>query len=171
MFGFFALLLTVHLASAQVTQLGPCPNVEVVKNFDVKKYTGLWYEIKKYPTFFSIGAKCITANYQLKSDNTVSVLNTQIVNGIESSISGTARIISSGILGVSFPSVPCKLNQLTSYNIFRFNFSFPSQCRSWVQSFGNWLQKLRSRFLLQQLSTSCHWWKIRLDSLTKPYTI
>jgi lipocalin len=104
----FSFLVTIHLASCQIQGLGPCPTVEVVKNFDVKKYTGLWYEVQKYPNFFSRGAKCITANYQLKADGTVSVNNQQIKNGANDTILGVARVISSGILGVSFPTVPCK---------------------------------------------------------------
>jgi apolipoprotein D and lipocalin family protein len=104
----FSFLVTIHLASCQVTGFGSCPTVEVVKDFDVKKYTGLWYEVKKYPNFFSFGAKCITANYQLKADGNVSVENKQVRLGANESILGNARLISSGILGVSFPSVPCK---------------------------------------------------------------
>lgn len=98
--------MAFKVASTQVTG-GPCPNVQGVANFDVKKYIGLWYEIKKYPNFFSRGAKCITATYDIKKDGNVSVFNQQIVNGTtQDKILGYARLISSGVLGVNFPTVP-----------------------------------------------------------------
>ena len=99
--------MSVYFASAQVTGLGPCPVVKPVENFDVNRYIGLWYEFQKYPNFFSRGAKCVTATYQLLGNGNVSVLNQQIVNGAPDKIEGYASLVSSGLLSVSFPTVPC----------------------------------------------------------------
>lgn len=111
MFSILLFVLTVHLASGQVTNVGPCPEVKTVKNFSVEKYLGLWYEVKRYPNRFSNG-KCVTANYGLNPNGTVSVLNNQVIDGKQEGIFGSARLISSGVLGVSFPSVPCERKNL-----------------------------------------------------------
>ena len=99
----------IQLSYAQVPGIGKCPNVNIVQNFDVQRYTGLWYEIRKYPFIFTIGGRCVTANYALNGDSTVNVVNKQIRFGREDSITGTAKIITPGVgsLTVTFPSVPC----------------------------------------------------------------
>lgn len=40
------------------------------------KYLGKWYEIEKLPASFEKG-KCIEANYMLRPDSTIQVLNVQ----------------------------------------------------------------------------------------------
>ena len=113
---FFSLLIisvlfaTSQLTLAQVPGFGRCPNVNVMQNFDVKRYLGLWYEVQKYPFIFTLGGKCVTANYDLNADQTVQVFNRQIKKGQEDTIKGTARIIQPGVgsLGVTFPNVPCE---------------------------------------------------------------
>lgn len=61
--------------NAQIPGFGECPKVLVVHNFSVTNYLGLWYEVKKYPFVFTIGAKCVTAEYGLNSNGTVSIFN------------------------------------------------------------------------------------------------
>jgi lipocalin len=125
-----SLICAIQFVSGQVTGVGPCPNVQGVQNFDVKKYMGLWYEFKKYPNFFSLGSKCITATYDLKKDGTVSVFNQQVKNGAEDKILGVARLLSPGVgeLGVSFPTVPCD-TETCSFESNSINFHFHSQRR------------------------------------------
>lgn len=41
-----------------------------------EQYLGRWYEIAKLPTSFARG-KCIEANYALRKDGTIRVLNSQ----------------------------------------------------------------------------------------------
>lgn len=81
-----------------------------MQNFDVRRYLGLWYEVRKYPFIFTLGGKCVTANYELNNDGTVQVFNRQYRHEKEESILGKARLLHPGVglLGVSFPSVPCK---------------------------------------------------------------
>ncbi|XP_033226090.1 apolipoprotein D-like [Belonocnema kinseyi] len=105
------LLLTCTGALAQVPGFGSCPKVDVVQNFDVSKYLGVWYEVQKYFAVFEFGGKCITANYTQKSDGSVNVLNRQInvLTGKPSTIEGSAKLAGStneGKLSVVFPSVP-----------------------------------------------------------------
>lgn len=97
-------------SNAQIPGIGSCPDVNVIQNFDVQRYTGLWYEVRKYPFIFTIGGRCITAQYTLNSDSTVNVINKQIRGGEEDSITGVAKIVQPnvGSLTVTFPGSPCK---------------------------------------------------------------
>lgn len=107
---FLALISIINLSNAQVPGIGSCPNFKVQQNFDVKKYAGLWYDIRKYPFIFTLGGRCITANYALNADSTVQVINTQIRNGKEDSVVGSAKIVTPnvGSLTVTFPGAPGK---------------------------------------------------------------
>ncbi|XP_033226089.1 apolipoprotein D-like [Belonocnema kinseyi] len=103
------LFLTYTGALAQVIDIGHCPKVTVVDDFDVTKYEGLWYEIKKYYAIFEKDGQCITANYTLNADGTLKVVNSQISsqNGQSSSAQGTAKFVGSkteGKLSVVFQS-------------------------------------------------------------------
>ena len=49
---------------------------------NIKKYLGLWYEIARYPVPYEDNkAVNITAEYSLNDDNTISVKNSEYVNG------------------------------------------------------------------------------------------
>jgi apolipoprotein D and lipocalin family protein len=39
---------------------------------------GKWYEIQKYPLTWDVGQKCITANYTLNDNGTVTVFNSGV---------------------------------------------------------------------------------------------
>jgi apolipoprotein D and lipocalin family protein len=47
----------------------------VVSSVDLKKYTGTWYEIARLPNSFERKLKCITANYSIREDGKITVLN------------------------------------------------------------------------------------------------
>ena len=98
--------------NGQVPGLGACPKIETVPNFDANRYLGLWYEVEKYPFIFTLGGKCVTAEYGLNPNGTISVFNKQIRNNKEDTILGTARVIKPGVgvLGVTFPNVPCEFH-------------------------------------------------------------
>ncbi|XP_050924346.1 apolipoprotein D-like, partial [Lates calcarifer] len=55
---------------------GPCPAPKVQPNFNLQQYLGKWYEIEKLPAAFERG-KCIEANYAIRKDGTIQVLNSQ----------------------------------------------------------------------------------------------
>lgn len=102
--------LTTSFTAAQIPGFGGCPSVHVVHEFSVDRYLGVWYEVMKYPFIFTLGGKCVTAEYGLTDDGKVSVFNRQIRNGKENTITGSAKQtqLGAGDLSVSFPSVPCK---------------------------------------------------------------
>lgn len=105
--------IVVHKVSAQVPGFGSCPQVNVISDFDAERYLGIWYEVKKYPFIFTLGGKCITAEYDMNPNGTVTVLNQQLRNGAEENIRGLATLNEpgAGVLSVSFPDIPCELRQ------------------------------------------------------------
>lgn len=60
---------------AQVPGFGSCPKVSSMRDFSVLEYLGLWYEVKKYPLYYTIGGKCLTVEYGLNPNATIGVLN------------------------------------------------------------------------------------------------
>lgn len=76
--------------------------------FDPAQYTGLWYEIARFPTPFERGCVAVTAEYQLIDEDTVSVENIcrNPDGSVKSTINGSADVVGPGRLKVSFPSVP-----------------------------------------------------------------
>ncbi|XP_074641365.1 apolipoprotein D-like [Tubulanus polymorphus] len=102
-------LALIGCVSAQIPRFGSCPDVEVMEDFDVTKYTGIWYEYQRYFTFFEINGKCGKATYTLDtSDNSIIVENNGInaKTGAESYTKGKAVAPNKDIpakLEVSFP--------------------------------------------------------------------
>ncbi|XP_071958136.1 apolipoprotein D-like [Antedon mediterranea] len=74
----FVCLLVAGLVGAingQVFAWGGCPDVTVVKDFNVMPYLGTWYEAARFPTSFEKDARCVTANYTLKDNGHIEVDN------------------------------------------------------------------------------------------------
>ncbi|XP_029978622.1 apolipoprotein Db [Sphaeramia orbicularis] len=98
------LLLLLPLVSAQTYHWGSCPTPKVQPGFDLEKYLGRWYEIWKLPASFERG-KCIEANYALRKDGTIQVLNSQFYKDKTRKVEGTAIVPDArdaARLGVSF---------------------------------------------------------------------
>ncbi|WP_296425359.1 lipocalin family protein [Yoonia sp.] len=76
--------------------------------FAPARYAGLWHEVARFPVFFEAGCVGVTAEYGLRDDGTLSVLNIcRNADGSERSrIAGTAEIVGPGRLKVRFASVP-----------------------------------------------------------------
>lgn len=67
----------------------------VVKNLDLNKYLGTWYEIARYDHGFERGLVGVTANYSLRPDGKIKVLNKGYkgsLNGKLSEATGKAKI-------------------------------------------------------------------------------
>jgi len=47
-----------------------------VPDVDISKYSGKWYEIARLPNSFEKGLVCVTAEYGLRDDGKISVINT-----------------------------------------------------------------------------------------------
>ena len=84
-------------ANAQANSAAVLQPVKTIPSIDVARYLGTWYEIAKFPNWFQ--RKCLSgtnANYQLKEDGNVKVINRCKVEGGEMAQAiGTARQIGS----------------------------------------------------------------------------
>jgi apolipoprotein D and lipocalin family protein len=68
----------------------------VVENVDLQRYMGKWYEIARYPAWFERNCVASTAEYALRDDCKVEVVNRCRVcslDGREKSIRGVARVV------------------------------------------------------------------------------
>ena len=61
-----------------------------INNFDVNKYVGQWYEIARTDNRFEKGCTEVTANYSLREDGGLNVVNKCIVNNKEKVATGRA---------------------------------------------------------------------------------
>ncbi|MEI6093023.1 MAG: lipocalin family protein [bacterium] len=50
-------------------------SLDVVKSVDLSKYLGTWYEIARLPAWFERGCVGVTANYSIREDGYIKVLN------------------------------------------------------------------------------------------------
>ncbi|GBM98444.1 Apolipoprotein D [Araneus ventricosus] len=104
---FFTFLVD---SNAQKIKTGKCPAIPVKKNFNVKEYAGVWYEIEKNPTSFEFGSKCTNAVYG-DEGGYLSVTNrgVDIKTGKGRSIHGKVTIPDKSVpakLKVKFDAVP-----------------------------------------------------------------
>ena len=53
----------------------PTPVAPVVKDFEVSRYLGTWYEVLRMPHSFEEGLDGVTAEYRLNGDGTLEVTN------------------------------------------------------------------------------------------------
>ena len=77
-----------------------------VSTFDAQAYTGLWYEVARFPVPFQDGCTETTATYEIVAEDELSVYNTCTRGGDIDDITGKAELIAPGQLKVSFASVP-----------------------------------------------------------------
>ncbi|XP_037136384.1 apolipoprotein Db isoform X1 [Syngnathus acus] len=104
MLALCALALWPLLTSAQTYRWGPCPTPKVQPSFNLQQYLGRWYEIAKLPASFERG-KCIEANYAIRPDGTIRVLNSQFYKDKVRTAEGTAVVPDlreAAQIGVSF---------------------------------------------------------------------
>lgn len=76
--------------------------------FEPERYVGLWHEIARFPVPFEAGCVGVTAEYGLRDDGTLSVVNTcrGPDGAVRSTIEGSAEVVGPGRLTVRFGSVP-----------------------------------------------------------------
>ena len=83
------------------------PATSTVDSVDVSRYQGTWYEVGSVKQFFSLGLVNTTAEYSLRADGNIKVVNTGnyfFANGPQSRIVGSAFPVdaSNSRLNVSF---------------------------------------------------------------------
>ena len=73
---------------------------------DTQAYAGLWYEVARFPVPFQRGCTDVTAEYGLRADGSLTVLNRCFRDGAWDEIEGSAEVTGPGRLAVRFDSVP-----------------------------------------------------------------
>jgi len=71
------ILKTLAITMMALFGLGCTPGqkLKTVKELDIKKYAGKWYEIAKLPNRFEQGLTCVTAEYVPMQDGSIKVIN------------------------------------------------------------------------------------------------
>jgi apolipoprotein D and lipocalin family protein len=92
--------LSCALTAAAMIGLGGCgavyPPLATVDNVELGRYTGRWYEIARYPNSFETECVGVTADYALREDGRISVVNTCVEGSLDGNvrlIEGVARVV------------------------------------------------------------------------------
>lgn len=64
--------------------------LKTVKEVDLKRYAGKWYEIASMPEIFQAGCACTTAEYTYHPEGYVEVINRCLKDGREKEVKGKA---------------------------------------------------------------------------------
>lgn len=89
------IIIPMLLLSCSSLKAPSAPPLEVVPYVDLKRYTGTWYEIARFPHRFQEGCFGSRATYTLLRDGKISVLNQCYkgsLNGETSSVQGKAWV-------------------------------------------------------------------------------
>lgn len=84
------------LLACAIDTTAPMPLLRVVSSVDLQKYTGVWYEIARYPHRFQKDCYGSTATYTLRDDGKIQVLNECRKGGPDGeriTAEGTARVV------------------------------------------------------------------------------
>ena len=96
---FFMALAAMFLSACDATEI----DNSTVKSVDLNRYVGRWYEIAKFDHIFERGLDFAMANYTLREDGKIDVLNTGVKDGRAKDAKGIAKTTNiSGLLKVSF---------------------------------------------------------------------
>ncbi len=100
-------LLAAALFSSCATQTQSAKPLKTAASVDLKRYSGTWFEIARYPKWFQSGCNSAKAEYSPKKDGTIKVVNICLRgDGSSSSIEGVAKPVDAKAnrLQVSFPN-------------------------------------------------------------------
>jgi apolipoprotein D and lipocalin family protein len=78
---------------------GKVNNAQPINNFNIDKYLGKWYEIARTDNRFEKNCTNVTANYSLRKDGGINVVNRCFVNGKEKTANGKGYFKSSDNIG------------------------------------------------------------------------
>ena len=96
-------ILVLSLALATGCVSGPKVDNAPVAALDLNRYLGEWYEIARFDHSFERGVEQAKANYSLKDDGTIKVVNSGIKNGKPKTAVGKGKTTDTpGLLRVSF---------------------------------------------------------------------
>ncbi len=85
--GFFLLLISSCPAAK-----GEASPLTVVHQVDLQRYMGTWYEIASFPQWFQKGCTDTRADYRLREDGEIEVLNSCLRKGVPDTVKGRAWV-------------------------------------------------------------------------------
>lgn len=91
---FAVLCVSALAACSSTTYRDTDAPIDTVGQVDLTKYAGRWYEIARFPNSFEKGCANVTADYSLRADGDVTVLNTCDKNGEVTTAEGIATSVS-----------------------------------------------------------------------------
>lgn len=81
----------------------PTVDLTPVKEVDLSRYLGTWYEIARYDHWFERGMSHTKAEYKMREDGKIAVVNTGLKDGKLKTTKGRAKLTDEpGLLRVSF---------------------------------------------------------------------
>jgi lipocalin len=83
-----SLILVVLIAFSCTKTKSQMIDQTTVKELDLNRYLGTWYEIARFPHSFEKGLVGVTANYSLRTDGKIRVIN----KGYENSLNGKLSV-------------------------------------------------------------------------------
>jgi lipocalin len=101
---FFLILAALFCASFATSQSQNNLNTTTVKDLDLNRYLGTWYEIARFPHSFEKNLQGVTATYSLRKDGKIKVLN----QGYKGSLDGK-KSVAVGKARIPDPSNPARL--------------------------------------------------------------
>lgn len=107
------LILFICLPVKAETFRDPSVAIDAVPTLDLNRYQGRWFEIARFPFFFERDCYAVTADYSLRENGRISVLNQcakGAVSGPMKSARGEAWQVAPGKLKVSFVPIPILKN-------------------------------------------------------------
>lgn len=94
-----AMLLCIFAGCSQTTDV----NNSVVSNFNAKRFLGHWYEIARFDHSFERDMEYTEAEYTMRDDGDINVINSGIKNDKRKTSKGRAKLTETdGLLRVSF---------------------------------------------------------------------
>jgi len=101
-------LAVLFMFLAAATSRAADKPLEVVDSVDLERYLGRWYEIASYPMYFQKGCTATTADYSLRDDGLIKVVNSCRKGSLDGKLkqsTGRAKVVdtvSNAKLKVSF---------------------------------------------------------------------
>ncbi len=98
----FAILIPLFAFSACAGKPGPVGNTAVpqpAKAVEINRYLGRWYEMARYEAPFQKGCEGVTADYSLRPDGKIKVINSCRKGAADAPITqanGKARVVAKG---------------------------------------------------------------------------
>ncbi|KYN19620.1 PREDICTED: apolipoprotein D-like [Trachymyrmex cornetzi] len=127
MFGKIILTLSaLAWASAQIPNLGFCPEYIPMANFNRQRFMGIWYEAERYFQLSEVVSRCVMSNYTRGADGKYRVSNevtnrfTGVKRILEGEIKPAASRAEEGKLQVRYTTVP--LTPETKYSVLETDY-------------------------------------------------